>query len=177
MTGGRVAKNEIAEVVGACWSQNKVLTALGVTSEALAAWRSTGRILGLLTSDGARVYPVTQFQRREGAVEVRPALLPVLRALRGFDPWAVAVLLHTPAPELDDASPLGWLSDGGAPEVLARLAETVAREWAAGSARTGSPGEPSSIGIDPVSGLPAVTLGRPVSAAEVAEVAEALDDD
>jgi hypothetical protein len=174
MTGGPVTENEIAKVVGACWSENKVLTALGVTSETLAALRSTGRILGLLTSDGARMYPVKQFERRAGAVEVRSALLPVFRVLRGFDPWAVAVLLHTPAPELGDASPLGWLSEGGAPEVLARLAETVAREWAAGSARTGSPGEPSSIGIDPVSGLPVVSSGRPVSAVEVAE---ALDDD
>ena len=174
MTGGPVTQNEIAEVVGACWSENKVLTALGVTSETLAAWRSTGRILGLLSSDGARAYPVTQFERRAGAVEVRPALLPVLRALRGFDPWAVAVLLHTPAPELDGRTPLEWLSGGRAPETLAGLAETVAREWAAGSVRRDSPGGRSSVGIDPVSGLPAVAVGRPVKAAEVAD---ALDDD
>ncbi len=174
MTGGPVTANKIAEVVGACWSENKVLTTLGVTSETLAAWRSTGLILGLLTSDGTRVSRVTQFERRAGATEVRPALLPVLRTLRAFDLWAVAVLLHTPAPGLDDASPLDWLYDGGAPEALARLAGTVAREWAAGSARTGSPEEPSSMDIDPVSGLPFVTSGRPVTAAAVAE---ALDDD
>ncbi|NYD40037.1 hypothetical protein [Nocardioides panaciterrulae] len=174
MTEEPVTDNEFAQVVGVCWSEHKVLTATGVTSQTLAAWRKTGRILGLQTSDGTRLYPVDQFVQRADAVEVRPALLPVLGALRSFDPWAVAVLLHTPAPELDDASPLGWLTDGGAPEVLARLADTVAQEWAAGTPPQGSLGEHYNVATDPVSGLTVVSLGRPVSAVEVAE---ALDDD
>ena len=132
MTGEPVTTNEIAQVVGPCWSESKVLAALGVTADTVASRRETGTILALTTADGARVYPVDQFRRHAGTVEVKPALLPLLRALRRFDPWAVAVLLHTPAPELDAATPLGWLSDGGAPEPVARLGEVVAHEWAAG---------------------------------------------
>ena len=160
-------------MVGPTWSETKVLAALGVSAPTLTSWLDAGAILGLTTSDGARVYPLAQFQRHGGAVEVRPALLPVLRTLRGFDAWAVAVLLHTPAPELDDETPLGWLSKGGAPERLARLADTVVREWAAGTLHQASPGR-TSVTADPVSGLPAVAVGLSVSAAEVDD---ALGDD
>lgn len=169
-----MAKNEIAELVGPTWSEDKVVAALGVSADTVAARRDAGTLLALPTSDGDLAYPVSQFQRLSGTVKVKPALVPVLRALHEFDPWAVAVLLHTPAPELDGEAPLEWLSGGGAPEALASLAETVAREWAAGSVRQDSPGDPSSVGIDPATGLPVVSVGRPVSAAEVAE---ALDDD
>jgi hypothetical protein len=80
------------------------------------------------------VYPVEQFWRRGGRVEVRPALVPVFRTLRGFDGWAVAVLLHTPAPELDGLSLLAWLRRGNAPEAVSDVARVVAREWNAGTA-------------------------------------------
>lgn len=174
MTGGPVDRNDLVEVVGPVWSEARAIAALDVSAGTASSMRDAGSLLGLRTSDGARVYPVAQFQRRDGTVEVKPALVPVLRALRGSDPWAVAVLLHTPAPELDGATPLGWLSDGGSPETLARLARMVAREWAAGTVRQASTGGSSSVGDDPASGLPAVAVGRPVSAAEVSE---ALDDD
>ncbi|GCD90168.1 hypothetical protein [Nocardioides sp. LS1] len=131
MTGGQV--HEMAEVVGPFWSEARAVAALGVSAETVASRRDSGTILALPTNDGVLVYPVDQFQKVGGGgddVEVKPALLPFLRALRGFDPWAVAVLLHTPAPELDGATPLGWLSDGGAPDTLTRLGEVVAREWA-----------------------------------------------
>lgn len=128
-----VARNELAEVVGPCWSDEGVVTALGVPSETVASWREAGSILGLPTSDGVWVYPVAQFERHHGRFEVMSALLPFLRALRGFDPWAVAVLMHTPVSELGDATPLDWLAGGRSAEPLARLGEVVAREWAAGT--------------------------------------------
>ena len=86
MTGEPVTTNEIAQVVGPCWSEPKVLAALGVTADTVASRREAGTILALPTADGARVYPVDQFRRHDGTVEVKPALLPLLRALRRFDP-------------------------------------------------------------------------------------------
>jgi hypothetical protein len=114
------------------WSQGRTCEALSVSRAELADFRRAGSVLGLTTADGDLVYPVSQFQRREGTVEVRPALVPFLRALRGFDPWAVAVLLHTPAPELDNATSLDWARDGADPATLAAYAAVAAREWAAG---------------------------------------------
>lgn len=127
------SSNELAEVVGPNWTEGKVIAAMGVSPETVTSWREDGAILALPTRDGALVYPTAQFERRQGTVVVRPALLPFLQALRRFDPWAVAVLLHTPTPELDGKTPLEWLSHHGEPAVLSRLAQTVAREWAAGT--------------------------------------------
>jgi hypothetical protein len=119
---GEPGTNELADLVGPFWSETKVCDALGVDAVALQARREAGTVLGLTTSDGERVYPVSQFDRQDGTVEVRPALVPFLSALRRFDAWAVAVLLHTPAPELDDQTPLDWVPQDGSPEALADLA-------------------------------------------------------
>ena len=126
--------SDLAAAVGPCWSEAKTAAALAVSVESLAALRTAGGVLGLETADGVWVYPIDQFRTGGGRVEVKPDLLPVFHALRGHDPWAVAALLHTPAPELDDATPLDWLSAGGDPEALSALAVAVAREWAAGFA-------------------------------------------
>lgn len=130
MSGG---PDEIAALLGPCWSETRTATAFGVSVEDLTALRESGGALGLLAADGLWVYPVDQFQRHDGCVRVNAGLSPVFWALRGHDPWAVAVLLHTPAPELEGATPLGWLSAGGDPEAVAALAVAVAHEWAAGS--------------------------------------------
>lgn len=68
-----------------------------------------GAILALKTSDGQLVFPVSQFHTIQGdGVKVIPALVPALIALRKYDPWAVALLLRTPADELAGATPLEW---------------------------------------------------------------------
>lgn len=131
---GDVALNELAALVGPCWAEAQVASALAVPPESLAVLRAEGAVLGLLAADGVWVYPVEQFEQPDGCVEVRPGLLPVFRALREHDPWAVAVLLHTPAPELGGATPLGWLTAGESPDAFSALAVAVAREWAAGFA-------------------------------------------
>lgn len=123
----------IGALVGPCWSPTRVCSALDVTDPGLAARRESGEVLGLSTRDGDVVYPLWQFQRREGRVEVKPALVPLFRALRRFDGWAVAVLLHTPSPELDGQTPLGWLDGGRDPAAVGALGGVVAREWSAGT--------------------------------------------
>jgi hypothetical protein len=127
--------NELVALVGPFWSETKTCAALGISVSDLASRRDDGTVLGLTTSDGDRLYPIAQFHRLDGRVEVKPALLPLLEALRAFDPWTVAVLLHTPASELDGATPLDWVRSHGAPERLEDLGHVVASEWAAGTPR------------------------------------------
>lgn len=126
--------NALAELIRPVWSEPKTCEALAVTGEALAAMSAEGGVLRLVTADGDPVFPVWQFYRDGEQVVVKPGLVPVFRTLRDFDPWAVVVLLHTPAPELDGLTPLDWLQQGSEPEVVARLAAAVAREWGAGAA-------------------------------------------
>lgn len=127
-------RNELAELIGPFWTARRVCAALGLSPDALDIRRADGTVLALSSADGVVVYPVSQFQRHpDGTTEVRPALIPVLQALHAYDPWAVAVLLHTPAPELDGTTPLDWLGAGGDQAPLTRLAEAVAWEWSAGS--------------------------------------------
>jgi hypothetical protein len=137
MTGqasGESGPNELADLVGPFWSRAKVSEALGVDERRLTARVEGGDLLELRTADGVPAYPVFQFERDSDHVEVRPALASVFRTLRDFDPWTVAVLLHTPAPELSGSTPLEWLRSERAAEPVVGLAQTVAKEWAAGSA-------------------------------------------
>jgi hypothetical protein len=128
--------NELADLVGPFWTSARTREALGVSSrQALDSRRRTGSVLGVKSTDGDRFYPVSQFHKRaDGGIEVKPALVPFLRTLRGFDAWTVAVLLHTPAPELADLTPLDWVRHGKDPKALEDLARAVAREWSAGAA-------------------------------------------
>lgn len=127
--------NELAAVVGPFWTEGKVCDALSIDAQVLASRRESGTVLGLTTTtDGVWVYPVSQFHRRDdGTVEVKPPLVPFLQALRAFDAWTVAVILHTPAPELDDTTPLDWIRQDGSAETLSALATALVREWSAGA--------------------------------------------
>ena len=126
-----ITDGALAEAVGSAWSSAKLRAELGnVTRQALNQRVQRGTLLGLPTSDGATVYPIFQFVRRGGKVDVRPGLRGMLKALHGQDPWTVAVALRTPAPELDGATPVDWEKRGGDESVLEELAEVMLREWA-----------------------------------------------
>lgn len=129
-------QNELAALLGPFWSEGRVRDALGCEStEALDRLAAEGALLVLTSSDGDLFCPLFQFRRvADGTVEVRPALLPVLRTLRAFDPWAVATLLRTPAAEFDGQTPLERAREDSSRPDLATFARTVAREWAAGAA-------------------------------------------
>ena len=118
---------ELAALLGPFWSASRTRRALGLaTPAALDAMTRDGAVLALPMRDSAVLYPVFQFQRTGDQVVVRPALVPVLRALRSFDPWTVAVLLLTPAPELGDKTPLSVAQSGERSPELAALARTIA---------------------------------------------------
>lgn len=141
-----ITDGALAEAVGSAWSSAKLRAELGnVTRQALNQRVQRGTLLGLPTSDGATVYPIFQFVRRGGKVDVRPGLRGMLKALHGQDPWTIAVALRTPAPELDGATPVDWEKRGGDESVLESLAEEMLREWAGpqGGNASASGGAPS----------------------------------
>ena len=134
MSGDPDDGNELARLIGPCWTERRTLDALSISFWTLERLQASGTILALPTNDGGLVYPTAQFRRHGGKFEVQPGLELFFAALRAYDPWAVAVLMHTPAPELDEETPIAWSSRGGPTEPLAQLAKAASREWAAGSA-------------------------------------------
>lgn len=126
-----VADGALVDTIGPSWSSTKLREELGgVSRQALHQRVRRGTLLGLPTSDGATVYPVFQFHRRGGRIEVLTGLQPIIIALSGQSAWSVAVLLNTAAPELDGATPVEWARRGGDVDRLGELAGVLQRERA-----------------------------------------------
>ena len=123
---------ELIDLLGPFWSAGRTAQALAVAPSALRTLCRDGALLGLTSSDGDMVYPVFQFEKTGDDIRVKPPLLTVLRTLRSFDPWTVAVLMHTPAPELHGRTPLDAARRKTPDDDLEGFARVVAREWAAG---------------------------------------------
>lgn len=125
------APHPLAERIGPVWTAVHTRGQLDLTSrQALDNRRRSGSVLGVKTSGTGRVfYPVFQFRTVAGRVEVRPALAAVFKILRSQDPWAVAMLLTVPAPELDGLSPLAWERAGRPEAALAAYAQRIRRDW------------------------------------------------
>lgn len=120
----------ITDLVGPLWSADKTQRALGVpTRAAMRNLCETGSLLGLPTADGVVFYPVAQFETHGGQTRVKPALQHFMVALRERDPWTVAVLLNTPADELDGHTPLVWVRREGDTGTLLEYANIVAAEF------------------------------------------------
>jgi hypothetical protein len=127
MPGTRETATDLTDLVGPLWSADKTQQALGVSSR--AAMRDlcdTGSLLGVPTADGDVFYPVAQFETHDGGFRVKPAVQQFMMALRERDPWTVAVLLHTPADELDECAPLDWVRRDGDTSTLLDYANLVA---------------------------------------------------
>ena len=129
--GGGEGQRELVQAVGPFWSSAKVRAELAIpTRQALDARIRAGSVLALKTSDGELVFPVMQFRSSASGAEVRPALKGAIKQLRAHDPWTVALLLCTPADELDGLSPLAWARAEHDPEVLAAYVRHVDAQWA-----------------------------------------------
>ena len=120
----------LVELLGPFWSSAKVRTALGInTRQALDSRISSGSVLALPTTDRRLLFPVFQFIAHGGDVRVRPALARMFSVLRAHDPWSVAVMVNTAAPELQGMTPFEWARAGHDDESLVRLARTIESEW------------------------------------------------
>lgn len=122
--------NRLAEAVGPFWTSETVMRTLGIpTRQALHSRIRSGSLLAVKTSDGKLLFPLSQFVRTRGAVLVKPGLQTVFRILRQEDPWAVALLLHAPAQELQGHTPLEWVAATGPDVALEELARNTYDEW------------------------------------------------
>lgn len=125
-----VADSALVDTVGPSWSTKKVRDELGgVSSQAVHQRVARGTLWALPTSDGSRVFPTFQFVRRNGTLQTKSKLQAMFKILEGQDPWQVAVLLNTPAAELDGISPVDWEKQGGSVVDLERLAHNLVRQW------------------------------------------------
>lgn len=125
-----VADSALIDAVGPSWSTRKVRAELGsVSPQAVHQRVDRGTLWALPTSDGSTVFPTFQFVRRNGRLETKRGLQAMFKILRAKDPWAVAVLMKTPAPELDGMSPVDWERRGGSVDALKRLAHDLVRDW------------------------------------------------
>lgn len=129
---------ELAKPHVPLWSAGRTADALGVSRAVLERQRTAGSLLRVMSSDGEWFCPITQFERRDVAVFVRPALRRFLTTLREFDPWTVGVLMVTPAQELDDLTPSVWTHQGRDERSLAAFADRVRAEWTHGAQKSNS---------------------------------------
>jgi hypothetical protein len=110
--------------LGPAYRQGDVARLLGKSRQAVSVDRG---LLRLEMRDGDIGYPVFQFDGRRqlpGVREVVRMLAPVTASA-----WTTASWLTSPAPELDDRTPLAVLRDGEQEKVLdqARAAATALR--------------------------------------------------
>jgi hypothetical protein len=103
---------------------------LGIrTKQALDDRRRRGTILAARTADGVWAYPSFQFDVT--ARRVRPALAPVLVALKGAPRWGAALWLVTARDDLDGSSPEVAVDGEGARDRVVQLAQQYATAIAA----------------------------------------------
>jgi hypothetical protein len=124
-------RSELADLLAPFWTAQRAQAALGISRQAMADRRKTGAILALKAADtDTYFYPVAQFETKDGAVRVKPMLRRFLMTLRHREPWTVGVLLHTPAPELENRTPLDWVRRHGDEGTLLDYARVVNAEFA-----------------------------------------------
>lgn len=105
-----------------------------VTDERVRQRRSAGGLVGLKTRDGVWVFPTWQFRLRPGRVEPRDDVLALWLDLphgATFDEWSLALWLTGRRGDLDDRTPLAWLTEHGYDERLRRAVSRLRRRAAA----------------------------------------------
>lgn len=123
--------SEMADLVAPLWSAERARRELNISRSTMAERRSAGSLLALKPTDADEFfYPVSQFERRDGRVQVKAGLRRFMMALRGSDPWTVAVLMRTPALELGNLTPLDWVRRGRDESTLNEYAEMLVAELA-----------------------------------------------
>lgn len=120
--------NELADLLAPYWSTDHAMEELGLSRTQLDDARHDGRVLGVATTDGDHFYPVWQFRRRHGSVEVKPGVAAALHVLSTLEGWTVGVFLRMPAHELEGLTPEAWIDEGRDQEVLLHYAHVFRAE-------------------------------------------------
>jgi hypothetical protein len=116
---GAVAKQEMIQEAGGCFSSGEVAKLLGITQSGVNLRRTRKGILAVPLSGGEWGFPARQFQ--DG--ELRPGLAEVLRAAREKNPWWLLSILLDPVPGSEETILLDALDR---PEVLVDVLNRIA---------------------------------------------------
>lgn len=116
---GAVAKQEMIQEAGGCFSSGEVAKLLGITQSGVNLRRSRNTILAIPLSGGEWGFPARQFQ--DG--ELRPGLAEVLRAASDKNPWWLLSILLDPVSGSKDTVLLDALDR---PEVRADVLNRIA---------------------------------------------------
>lgn len=115
------------ELVGPFLRSEGVQARLGITRQAIAAKAARRRLLRTITSDGAHLYPLWQFDG-DGLVAGLAEVLALFPE-RAVDGWTLAGWLRTPDPDLGER-PFDVLSRGDLDRIRV-VARSAARSLAA----------------------------------------------
>lgn len=116
---GAVAKQEMIQEAGGCFSSGEVANLLGITQSGVNLRRSRNGILAVPLSGGEWGFPARQFA--DG--DLRPGLAEVLRAASGINPWWLLSILLDPVVGSKDEVLLDALER---PEVLKDVLNRIA---------------------------------------------------
>lgn len=116
---GAVAKQEMIQESGGCFSSSEVAKLLGITQSGVNLRRSRNGILAVPLSGGEWGFPARQFQ--DG--DLRPGLAEVLRAAGAINPWWLLSILLDPVVGSKDEVLLDALER---PEVLGDVLNRIA---------------------------------------------------
>lgn len=116
---GAVAKQEMIQEAGGCFSSGEVAKLLGITQSGVNLRRTRSSILAVPLSGGEWGFPARQFL--DG--ELRAGLADVLREASGMNPWWLLSILLDPVPGSKDTVLLDALDQ---PEVLGDVRNRIA---------------------------------------------------
>jgi hypothetical protein len=120
----------LADLIASFYTQERVEELLGLTAEQVEEQCAAGLLLCLEPSDGgSRFYPTWIFETKDGQVRVKPDFQAVITALKDRSHWTTAVILRTPAHELEDMTPEEWVRERGDLDRLRSYAEKVNAEF------------------------------------------------
>ncbi|MDQ6752793.1 MAG: hypothetical protein M3017_05155 [Actinomycetota bacterium] len=124
-------RNKLDELVGPFYGTASLERWLGISRQALDQRVRAKKMLGCMTPDRVRLYPVWQFTDKGTVIPGMDVILPVLAS--GVDaPWSWALWLVSETEEdLEGMSPAEWLAAGRDVLPVLTLARHDAAVWAA----------------------------------------------
>lgn len=127
------ARRDLDDAIGPFYDTTGLRNWTGSSRQAIDGKRKRNSLIACQLEGRDWVYPSWQFDD-EGSP--RRDLVAIWRTLRGpverpnADPWTCALWLRTPHPDLNDSTPVDWLSSGGDVGAVDALARRDAARWA-----------------------------------------------
>ncbi|TCJ72787.1 UNVERIFIED_ORG: uncharacterized protein DUF2384 [Dietzia maris] len=127
------ARHDLDDAIGPFYDTTGLRNWTGNSRQAIDGNRKRNSLIACQLEGRDWVYPTWQF---DDAGSPRRDFVAIWRTLRGpanrpnADPWTCALWMRSPHPDLDDQTPVDWLSSGGEIETVDALARRDAARWA-----------------------------------------------